>query len=584
MIGNSRFEYVFIIASIAALRLIAPASIVYLILCGWYRQQVSVWLTVYAVVEAGFFVFVYLPRKHRLQVPPASLPPPLTQEQRRYLFARCLEHLNEQTLSDWFIPRSAPSTLKRHDILEWLLWAIFHSRVEDVQADWEDEINEYMGRVEDILGRTFEPGRSDVVSSLRLTFDPVQVVHRPFIWYSIVGLVDAFSTTRLLYLDFQHYTPARWFQTFPPRPLLSLLSRRAAVPPESQMAYWYRPHRSATKLPILFLHGIGIGLYPYIPIFQDILTEDPDVGIILVELLPISFHMTNGPVPSRTVVLDSLDAVLESLGIERVVFMSHSFGTFLAAYIIHSTCPQQTNLGSYHHSRHSHPVLHRISHTILIDPIPILLHIPAVAFNFLYRQPKQAAEWQLWYFASRDPDVARTLSRAFFWEQGALWGEDLVNFMDPLLEPPQEGAGIEGDDTNQPPSCCRDLKRNMTVVLSEKDQIVPVEAVRRYLTGEEEPSLQWIGQGPNWPWKKGLPSSNTGSSSSREANGATIPNSEPLLVSVHNVQETSTQVPETNGQPKLEVLFYPGLDHATVFDTKARRRLVVEAAHRYSNS
>ncbi|KAI0244982.1 hypothetical protein BJV78DRAFT_1287169 [Lactifluus subvellereus] len=37
--------------------------------------------------------------------------------------------------------------------------------------------------------------------------------------------------------------------------------------------------------------------------------------------------------------------------------------------------------------------------TLLIDPIPFLLHYPTVAYNFVYRQPRRANEWQLWYFA-----------------------------------------------------------------------------------------------------------------------------------------------------------------------------------------
>ncbi|KAG6857936.1 hypothetical protein C0991_004254, partial [Blastosporella zonata] len=64
-----------------------------------------------------------------------------------------------------------------------------------------------------------------------------------------------------------------------------------------------------------------------------------------------------------------------------------------------------------------HPLIAKIAHVMLIDPIPILLHLPPVAYNFLHRAPSSAAEWQLWYFASTDPDIARTLGRAFFWTE-----------------------------------------------------------------------------------------------------------------------------------------------------------------------
>ena len=67
--------------------------------------------------------------------------------------------------------------------------------------------------------------------------------------------------------------------------------------------------------------------------------------------------------------------------------------------------------------------------------------------------------------------------------------------------------------------------RRVAVVLSEKDQIVDAKAVRKYLTGEE--SLRW----------------------------------------------------ERDG---LEVLWYPGLDHATVWDTEERRKPLLEIVRRFT--
>jgi hypothetical protein len=137
----------------------------------------------------------------------------------------------------------------------------------------------------------------------------------------------------------------------------------------------------------------------------------------------------------------------------------------------------------------------QVTATLLVDPITFLLHHPSVAYNFLYRSPKRANEWQLWYFASRDPDIARTLGRHFFWNECILWKEDL------------------------------NRGRQVAVVLSEDDQIINAKAIRKYLTGEE--SLTW----------------------------------------------------ETDG---LEVLWYPGLDHATVWDTRERRKLLLEIVRRFT--
>jgi len=72
-----------------------------------------------------------------------------------------------------------------------------------------------------------------------------------------------------------------------------------------------------------------------------------------------------------------------------------------------------------------------------------------------------------------------------------------------------------------------DGERKVAVVLSEEDQIVDAKAVRRYLTGEE--SLRW----------------------------------------------------ERDG---LEVVWYPGLDHATVWDTRERRKPMLEIVRGFTTT
>ena len=68
MIGDNWPAYVFIRIAILAFRLIAPLSITYL--AASYRAGSFLWspfVGVYAIVEAVFFLFVYVPRSFYLQ-------------------------------------------------------------------------------------------------------------------------------------------------------------------------------------------------------------------------------------------------------------------------------------------------------------------------------------------------------------------------------------------------------------------------------------------------------------------------------------------------------------------------------------
>ena len=226
----------------------------------------------------------------------------------------------------------------------------------------------------------------------------------------------------------------------------------------------------------MYLILIQIGLYPYAPFFKELIALHPDIGILAIEFLSISMRITSPPLSSMAICA-AISQILDNLGLERVVVVSHSYGTVVTAQMLHS---------------HLSP---RIAAILFVDPVPFLLHFPDVAYNFVYRRARSANEWQLWYFTSRDPDISRTLSRHFFWFENVLWKEELDG-------------------------------RPVAIWLSGKDQVVNAEKVRRYLTEEEFASRSW-----------------------------------------------------TKG--RLEVHFDPDLDHATVFDTKDRRKRLLDVLDRF---
>ena len=82
---------------------------------------------------------------------------------------------------------------------------------------------------------------------------------------------------------------------FPLRPF-ALLSKQKT--PAETLTYWHRPHTSKSRLPVLFIHGIGIGLFPYVNFLREINgsdhegDEEGDIGIIAIEIMPVSFRIT----------------------------------------------------------------------------------------------------------------------------------------------------------------------------------------------------------------------------------------------------------------------------------------------------
>lgn len=82
-------------------------------------------------------------------------------------------------------------------MVEWVLWALFSCGPEDAQESWNDEVDTYVKKVEELTGMKLEDGRTELTTSLRLTLDRVKMSHRPLIWYT----VSEYLTFLILALD-----------------------------------------------------------------------------------------------------------------------------------------------------------------------------------------------------------------------------------------------------------------------------------------------------------------------------------------------------------------------------------------------
>ncbi|KAI9712639.1 MAG: hypothetical protein M1812_006819 [Candelaria pacifica] len=459
MIGTSFPELLLIRTSIAFIRAVTPLSILYCIALPFIPSYpVPLIVGIWPIAETCFYFLVYHPWKRLLQRP-ITHPPLVSRDERRKLFERCQNKIPEpdRYLSKWFL--DAPlREIKRDNVKEFYRWAFLNSGTHSA-AD-EEELEEYTDGLEKIIGRNIASGRGSA-KCLRLTLDEVKPRHRPLVWYLTVFAVDNFTHMSMLYHKFRyHRTRMTPYPTvFPFRPQTLLTTHHS---PARTLSYWYRPHKSTTKLPVVFLHGIGIGLMPYVP-FLGALNgasgNEEDVGIIAVELLPVSFRMTHGGL-GKAETCREIQQILLRHGFEKFVLVSHSYGSVITTHLLKSPgiCDQVASL-------------------ILVDPVSILLHLPDVAYNFTYRRPRRANERQLWYFASTDIGVAHTLARCFFWSENILWKEDM------------------GD-------------RKVSVFLSGRDLIVNTEQVGRYLTGQhgprEDDDADWKADPDGWVGENGM--------------------------------------------------------------------------------
>ncbi|CAG8971438.1 hypothetical protein HYALB_00002021 [Hymenoscyphus albidus] len=534
MIGTSAAEYYFIRLCIVGLHYLAPLALCYCALnILLHGLQVAIYrvplvIECVAVAEALFFLCVYLPYKSYLQRE-AVHPTPPTREERQELFQLCNENIENprEYLQKWFLGADLKD-IKRENVKEFFLWAFFNRG--GPPGDDDEELEEYVSAMETLLGEPIEAGRGKA-KCLRLTLDEVKMLHRSLIWYLCVGFVDFLAYIALLYHGFHFHRTSlsRFFTLFPFR-WQSLFSTYRS--PAKHTMYWHRPHTSPTKLPMLFIHGIGIGYYPYTNFLSElnstagIESSDPNdqVGIIAIEIMPVAFRITHHALGREELCAEIDQIIHEHFGPDqKFILASHSYGTVISTHLLKTP-----------------KIAKRIGPMVLVDPVSMLLHLPDVAYHFTRRQPKHANEHQLYYFASMDMGVSHTLSRHFFWNENVLWKKDL-----------------EG--------------RKVTASLSGKDLIVDTLAVGRYLS--DQPKSTTI------PYRD-----NPEMASTQDADE----NSTVRLRTNENSTHVDTNDEEWQSRPwkgtGIEVLWFKDLDHAQVFDSKICRRRLIDVIRAYSES
>ena len=185
MIGTSASEYAFIRVCIFFLHSIAPFSLLYCaaaLACLPRRFRLPDPIELWLVAELYFYGFFFFLHRQHLQHT-ASYSPLRSKEERRKLVNRVYAEVTdaERYIRGWFRGASIEE-IGREDVQLYLAWAFFDRDL--VKGEDEEEIEEYTVEIENMLGQTFRPGKG-TAKPLRLTLDPVDMLHRSLLWYLV---------------------------------------------------------------------------------------------------------------------------------------------------------------------------------------------------------------------------------------------------------------------------------------------------------------------------------------------------------------------------------------------------------------
>ncbi|KAI9497206.1 Alpha/Beta hydrolase protein [Zychaea mexicana] len=438
--------------------------------------------------ELIFYVFFQITR-NRMQSPlPPVYPGP---KERRTLYYNCINNIIdvEEWLSGWFMrahdPEQNPTIeeIRRENLAEWIAWAFFAQPLEGVLEDEAatDEMYWMIDHFAEKFELNFTPGYDEDIIAFRLTLDPVQAYHRPLVFYLFIISMTYLNTILMHCWGFKKFGPdipsalSLWSNTSEAASatLFSATARSSSAPSTpststltGRVAYWYREGKRTDKKPIIFIHGIGPGLLPYLKFVYHLI--DIDAPLFCVEQPYVSMRCVED-VPSMQEAVQDLERMLHHHGFRDAVYVSHSLGTALTSWAVQH-------------------IPKTVAGVVMLDPICFMLHYKDICVNFVYRIPKTASESIVKFFASSELYISYYISRHFHWFQLAL-------YVTPQ-QPRQTRLSRRRRSQHQNRTIRMPLATK--VFLSEHDNIVNSSRVHDYLAGNGISSTVMAGLDHGW--------------------------------------------------------------------------------------
>ncbi|EST09094.1 hypothetical protein PSEUBRA_001436 [Kalmanozyma brasiliensis GHG001] len=319
----------------------------------------------------------------------------------------------------WFL-FAEPEDIYEDNVREWLAWAFAARNLQDALADekYASLLNDGLEMVKLRLGwPDMKKGYNPKVKAIRLTLDPVRTLHRPFGYYVVTNGVS-FGTIAWLLLTkgFKWETDGKC--TF----LVKPAAKRGRDEKPSQ--------------PIVFLHGLGIGLGQYTSMLS-YLAKHKDGVVILIQphISTNIFSKYFLEPPSKDEQAQATISTLRRHNFNNVTTLSHSNGTMVLGWLLR-TAPTMFN------------------RNILVDPVSFCMWEGSVCYSFIHRRWASGIEALLGYFVGRELGVAHTIARRFLWFDMILWADEF-----PSLDP-----------------------EKLQFIFAERDVLVDVPGSVKYLT------------------------------------------------------------------------------------------------------
>ncbi|KNC99413.1 uncharacterized protein SPPG_05654 [Spizellomyces punctatus DAOM BR117] len=428
-VGHGPLRYLVIRALAFAIDCIAPVSIAYTLYAlvnhyngtrhgivfdgTWTNVFYTMLLPIWFVFETAFYVWM-LWQRQRFQA--MKDVPGLDNDRRRFMFGRMLKTISQRRfphfLATQFMWKDCYTQLTSEEIeevymdnvKEWAAWAFFS------KPSWKHVLESPNGKQlalegEEMIdnmafrkGIVFQEGYNEKIRTVTISYNPVEAFPKPLLLYAVVALLEFGARCIFRMLGFQRY-PAHRTDLAPDMPERGI-TYWLRMPKGNTVDARRRRKREESDLPIVFIHGLGGGLWCYLKFIGKLWWTQSARPIYLVELPHVSMRLVqSSPDPDTTV--RELVAMLRRHAHDSATFIGHSLGSAYVAYMINHT--------------------KAVAGVVMIDPVCFNIYDANLLYNFVHRRPGaggkplKANEFLVYWLVSRELYISQWISRQFLW-------------------------------------------------------------------------------------------------------------------------------------------------------------------------
>jgi len=206
----------------------------------------------------------------------------------------------------------------RNKMIKWTCYYLYFKSMHQLTESQIDHGKQVLQKIEEKIGITF-PNRNDPnVYFLKFGNNRLECKYRPLVIYLILSILKHMTYANLRLNGFEYFSTDKSGMTY---------------------AYYAHPDPLNTKK-ILFIHGLGLGITPYLTYIKEL----KEVGSVIAPILPNLSNMDHHGFldglneesffPSYDAIRHDFRMMLEYHGIDKIDVISHSFGTIILGILL----------------------------------------------------------------------------------------------------------------------------------------------------------------------------------------------------------------------------------------------------------